>query len=73
MCKIRHEDALHIFLLSHYLAIFIFSYNKLEPPEPVCQQTESTAYCWPLWVAEKSKALWEEQIVYVQGSVAQFP
>ena len=60
MCEIWHDDALHIFLLRHYVAIFILPYDKFEPPEPVCWQAESTAYCWPLWVAEKSEVFREE-------------
>lgn len=73
MCKIGHEDALHVVLLRHFMAIFVFPYNELEPPEPVSRQTESTAYCWPFWIAEKSKALREEGIIYVQRSVAPSP
>ena len=60
MCEIWHDDTLHIFMLRQFPAIFIFLYYEFEPPEPVCWQAESTAYCWPLRIAEKPEVFWEE-------------
>ena len=63
--NIGENHLLNHVTLGHLVAVLFRTHDKLEAPEMVFWEPESSTNGWSLRIAEKPKFFWEEKIVHL--------
>jgi hypothetical protein len=65
MREIGENDSVCLFYRGHLVGIFTKFHNKLEPPKTIFLKAKASADSRSIWVADESKVLGKEEVVYV--------
>jgi hypothetical protein len=73
MRDIRNDHLPDFVSLRHLHSILAWGNDKLEAPQPVFRQSKPPTDSRPTRVAQEPEVIWEEQVVYLLGRVAEAP